>query len=54
MIFFPPKGSFIVNSEMFVADSRKVDFRFNGAALTVWGLRIPLPPYGEGWWVGLG
>lgn len=49
VITFPPDGAFLVNSGISIAGDKRVDFKFNEAALKVNGNKIPFPPFGQGW-----
>ncbi|BBN05512.1 hypothetical protein MPTK1_3g13750 [Marchantia polymorpha subsp. ruderalis] len=49
VITFPPTGLFLVDSSIEVVSSQRVNFKFNGASLKVGDLRIPIPPFGQGW-----
>ncbi|KAI7748627.1 hypothetical protein M8C21_012427 [Ambrosia artemisiifolia] len=49
VITFPPHGVFFVRSDMDIASSQRVDFRFTSAVLRGKGWEFPLPPFGQGW-----
>jgi hypothetical protein len=49
IITFPPTGAFVINSTLDVVSKQRVKFRFISAALKVGRWRLPLPPYGQGW-----
>ncbi|KAI3693879.1 hypothetical protein L1987_76834 [Smallanthus sonchifolius] len=49
VITFPPDGVFFVRSEMEIASSQRVNFRFTSAVLRGKGWEFPLPPFGQGW-----
>nr|GMD62448.1 probable plastid-lipid-associated protein 11 [Ipomoea batatas]GME21425.1 probable plastid-lipid-associated protein 11 [Ipomoea batatas] len=49
VITFPPDGVFFVRSNIEVASSQRVNFRFTSAVLRGKGWEFPLPPFGQGW-----
>ncbi|KAK2413866.1 putative plastid-lipid-associated protein 11, chloroplastic [Trifolium repens] len=49
VITFPPDGVFFVRSNIEVASSQRVNFRFTSAVLRGKNWEIPLPPFGQGW-----
>ncbi|KAJ9558041.1 hypothetical protein OSB04_012655 [Centaurea solstitialis] len=49
VITFPPDGVFFVRSDMEIASSQRVDFRFTSAVLRGKDWEFPLPPFGQGW-----
>ncbi|KAK9076482.1 hypothetical protein SSX86_004816 [Deinandra increscens subsp. villosa] len=49
VITFPPDGVFFVRSDMEIASSQRVNFRFSSAVLRGKGWEFPLPPFGQGW-----
>ncbi|CAK8540941.1 unnamed protein product [Lathyrus sativus] len=49
VITFPPDGVFFVRSNIQVASSQRVNFRFTSAVLRGKNWEIPLPPFGQGW-----
>ncbi|XP_076927111.1 putative plastid-lipid-associated protein 11, chloroplastic [Bidens hawaiensis] len=49
MIVFPPDGVFFVRSDVEIASSQRVNFRFTSAVLRGKGWEFPLPPFGQGW-----
>lgn len=49
VITFPPDGVFFVRSNIEVASSQRVNFRFTSAVLRGKNWAIPLPPFGQGW-----
>ncbi|KAL3693645.1 hypothetical protein R1sor_007296 [Riccia sorocarpa] len=49
VITFPPTGMFLVDSTIEVVSAQRVNFKFTGASLKIGELRIPVPPFGQGW-----
>ncbi|KAJ9171223.1 hypothetical protein P3X46_014615 [Hevea brasiliensis] len=49
VITFPPFGVFFVRSNIEIASSQRVNFRFTSAVLRGKSWEIPLPPFGQGW-----
>ncbi|KAJ0914214.1 putative plastid-lipid-associated protein [Helianthus annuus] len=49
VITFPPDGVFFVRSDVEIASSQRVNFRFTSAVLRGKGWEFPLPPFGQGW-----
>ncbi|KAJ8748919.1 hypothetical protein K2173_013354 [Erythroxylum novogranatense] len=49
VITFPPHGVFFVRSTIEIATSQRVNFRFTSAVLRGNNWKIPLPPFGQGW-----
>ncbi|EEF50310.1 probable plastid-lipid-associated protein 11, chloroplastic [Ricinus communis] len=49
VITFPPDGVFFVRSNIEIASSQRVNFRFTSAVLRGKSWEIPLPPFGQGW-----
>lgn len=49
VITFPPHGVFFVRSNIEVASSQRVNFKFTSAVLRGKNWEIPLPPFGQGW-----
>ncbi|XP_076917688.1 putative plastid-lipid-associated protein 11, chloroplastic isoform X2 [Bidens hawaiensis] len=49
VITFPPDGVFFVRSDVDIASSQRVNFRFTSAVLRGKGWELPLPPFGQGW-----
>ncbi|KAL5798882.1 hypothetical protein ACOSQ2_003702 [Xanthoceras sorbifolium] len=49
VITFPPDGVFFVRSDIEIASSQRVNFRFTSAVLRAKNWEIPLPPFGQGW-----
>ncbi|KDP28812.1 hypothetical protein JCGZ_14583 [Jatropha curcas] len=49
VITFPPDGVFFVRSNIEIASSQRVNFRFTSAVLRGKNWEIPLPPFGQGW-----
>ncbi|KAL2634140.1 hypothetical protein R1flu_005619 [Riccia fluitans] len=49
VITFPPTGLFLVDSTIEVVSAQRVNFKFTGASLKVGELKIPVPPFGQGW-----
>ncbi|GLJ30413.1 hypothetical protein SUGI_0601910 [Cryptomeria japonica] len=49
VITFPPSGSFVVDSTIQIVSSQRVNFRFTSAVLQGANWKIPLPPFGQGW-----
>ncbi|XP_048140906.1 probable plastid-lipid-associated protein 11, chloroplastic isoform X2 [Rhodamnia argentea] len=48
VINFPPDGVFFVRSNIEIASSQRVNFRFTSAVLRGKSWEIPLPPFGQG------
>ncbi|KAK4267901.1 hypothetical protein QN277_024624 [Acacia crassicarpa] len=49
VITFPPDGVFFVRSNIEIASSQRVNFRFTSAVLRGKNWEFPLPPFGQGW-----
>eukprot|EP01018_Ginkgo_biloba_P002075 Gb_15264 [translate_table: standard] len=49
VITFPPSGAFVVDSTIQVVSPKRVNFRFTSAVLRTPNWKIPLPPFGQGW-----
>jgi hypothetical protein len=49
VITFPPTGMFVVNSSLDIESAHRCRFKFNKASLKIGDLRIPFPPFGQGW-----
>ncbi|XP_030468526.2 probable plastid-lipid-associated protein 11, chloroplastic [Syzygium oleosum] len=49
VITFPPDGVFFVRSDIEIASSQRVNFRFTSAVLRGRSWEVPLPPFGQGW-----
>lgn len=53
VITFPPSGAFVVSSTIQIASTKRVNFRFTSAVLRGSNWKIPLPPFGQGWFESL-
>ncbi|GAV85887.1 PAP_fibrillin domain-containing protein [Cephalotus follicularis] len=53
VITFPPDGVFFVRSSIEIASPQRVNFRFTSAVLRGRNWEIPLPPFGQGWFVSV-
>nr|ABK21701.1 unknown [Picea sitchensis] len=53
VITFPPSGAFVVSSTIQVASPKRINFRFTSAVLRGSNWKIPLPPFGQGWFESL-
>lgn len=49
VITFPPSGVFFVRSNIEIASTQRVNFRFTSAVLRGKDWEVPLPPFGQGW-----
>ncbi|XP_021904164.1 probable plastid-lipid-associated protein 11 isoform X2 [Carica papaya] len=51
VITFPPHGVFFVRSDIEIFSRQRVNFRFTSAVLRGRNWEIPLPPFGQGWYL---
>ncbi|KAF7825287.1 putative plastid-lipid-associated protein 11 [Senna tora] len=49
VITFPPDGVFFVRSNIEIASSQRMNFKFTTAVLRGKSWEVPLPPFGQGW-----